>query len=73
MHTCNLVTQQSGDREIVIVGGNDFKRTDDCQIQREVEIMNVDTKTIRNGEFLSLKSPCVLFGMQLKLCVQHRY
>ena len=68
VHTCNLVTQQSGDREIVIVGGNDYKRPDDCRIHREVEIINVDTKAIRNGEFLSFKSTCIFFGMQLKFC-----
>ena len=49
-HTCNLVTQQSGEKEIVIVGGIDPARTGDCQVQKEVEILSVATKTLRNGE-----------------------
>lgn len=48
-HSCNLVTQQSGDKEIVIVGGIDPARDQDCQVQREVEILNLDTMTVRNA------------------------
>ena len=54
-HSCNLVTQQSGDKEIVIVGGIDPARDQDCQVQREVEILNLDTMTVRNGEEMLLK------------------
>ena len=53
-HSCNLVTQQSGDKEIVIVGGIDPARDQDCQVQREVEILNLDTMTVRNGKRISV-------------------
>ena len=48
--TCSLITQQSGQKEIVIVGGQDTARDNHCMIQREVEILNLDTNTLRNGE-----------------------
>ena len=48
---CNLVTQQSGEREIVIVGGQDPARDNHCFIQKEVEILNLDTNTVRNGKW----------------------
>ena len=34
----------------MIVGGIDPARDQDCQVQREVEILNLDTLTVRNGE-----------------------
>ena len=33
-----------------IVGGQDTARDNHCMIQREVEILNLDTNTLRNGE-----------------------
>ena len=51
VHTCNLITRQSGEREIVIVGGIDPNRDNNCNVQKEVEIIDVDTKVIRNGKF----------------------
>ena len=48
--TCSLITQQSGQKEIVIVGGRDAFRDNHCQFQKEVEILNLDSNTLRNGE-----------------------
>ena len=51
---CHLVRQpQSGEREIVIVGGRDRDLTDHCQFQKTVEILNLNTNTLRNGEWSS--------------------
>ena len=52
--TCNLVTSPSGEREIVVVGGrNDLLS---CDRLDEVEIINIDTNTTRNGESINDKS-----------------
>ena len=50
---CHLVRQQSGEKEIVIVGGRDRDLTDHCQFQKTVEILNLNTNTLRNGEWSS--------------------
>ena len=50
--TCNLVTSPSGEREIVVVGGrNDLLS---CDRLDEVEIINIDTNTTRNGESINI-------------------
>ena len=54
MHTCNLITRQSGEREIVIVGGIDWQLQGRCVWLDTVEIIDVDTKTVRNGNSIEL-------------------
>ena len=58
-HTCSLVTRDNGKKEIVIVGGRLHPGYDDdpdnCTIGtvttlREVDILDLDTKTIRSGK-----------------------
>ena len=52
--TCNLVISPSGEREIVVVGGrNDLLS---CDRLDEVEIINIDTNTTRNGKTINNKS-----------------
>ena len=55
MHTCNLITRQSGEREVVIVGGIDWQLGADCHWLNAVEIIDVDTKIVRNGNSMGLK------------------
>ena len=47
-HSCNLITNPSGQREIVVVGGHNHLLTD-CPELNSTEIINVDTYTVRNG------------------------
>ena len=54
MHTCNLITRQSGEREIVIVGGLDWQLQGRCAWLDTVEIIDVDTKIVRNGNSMEL-------------------
>ena len=54
MHTCNLITKQSGEREIVIVGGLDWQLQGRCAWLNTVEIIDVDTKIVRNGNSMKL-------------------
>ena len=56
-HTCSLVTLDSGQKEIVIVGGRTSAGNDpdNCTIGstitlRDVEILNLETNTIRPGK-----------------------
>lgn len=50
-HSCSLITNAtSGEREVVIVGGTDQQRENRCQYIKEVEIVNLDTMQVRNGE-----------------------
>ena len=50
-HTCNLVrNSSSGNNEIVVVGGFDQQRQDDCEFLQYVEIFNLDSMQWRNGE-----------------------
>ena len=49
-HTCSVVTLDSGDKEIVVVGGmNQLLQIDGCTSLRDVEIINVRTNEIRAG------------------------
>ena len=49
-HTCSLVTLDSGDKEIVVVGGmNQLLQIDGCNPLRDVEIINLRTNEVRAG------------------------
>ena len=47
-HTCSLVTLDSGEKEIVVVGG--VSTADNCTQLRDVEIINLDTNVVRAGK-----------------------
>ena len=47
-HTCSLVTLDSGEKEIVVVGGEN-KQLPNCTTLSSVEIINLQTNTVRNG------------------------
>ena len=57
-HTCSLVTLDSGEREVVIVGGrNADADPDDCTVGsvvtlRDVEILNLDANSMRAGKWM---------------------
>ena len=59
-HTCSLVTLDSGEKEIVVVGGYNpdqiLQSTDNCTNLRSVEIINLDTNVVRAGEETSSRS-----------------
>ena len=50
-HSCSLITNATtGEREVVIVGGTDQQRENRCKYIQQVEIVNLDTMQVRNGE-----------------------
>ena len=50
-HTCSLVTLDSGEKEIVVVGGfNPDAMIDGCDRLRDVEIINLNTNVVRAGK-----------------------
>ena len=72
-HTCSLVTLDSGEKEIVVVGGYNpdqiLQSTDNCTNLRSVEIINLDTNVVRAGEETSSRScflSCFMF-----MCIQN--
>ena len=52
-HSCNLITNPSGQKEIVVVGGEN-KNLPDCDgantALNSTEIINLRTNTVRDGE-----------------------
>ena len=52
-HTCSLVTQPDGTRDVVVVGGYraySDRYQSDCYYQRSVDIINLDTNTKQRGK-----------------------
>ena len=49
-HTCSLVTQPDGTRDVVVVGGYRYYQGSKCYHQRSVDIINLDTNTKQAGK-----------------------
>ena len=49
-HTCNLITNPLGQQEIVVVGGQNTNLPN-CEVLSSVEIINLRTNRVRNGEW----------------------
>ena len=50
-HTCSLVTQPDGTRDIVVVGGHYYYNSNSrCYYQQSVDIINLDTNTKQPGK-----------------------
>ena len=70
-HTCSLVTLDSGEKEIVVVGGYNpdqiLQSTDNCTNLRSVEIINLDTNVVRAGEETSSRSYFIMVMCVFKI------